>query len=131
MEKTTGSRRKFLKRVAFIGILGGLVWRFLVPATHQRKKALLEVEKSDIPLRGALVYKRSRVAIIRSEEEVYALSLVCTHLGCTVNVTAENLICPCHGSIFDRTGQVLKGPSNKPLERLVVEERGEKLVVLV
>jgi Rieske Fe-S protein len=131
MEKLTGPRRKFLKGIAFIGIFGGLFWRFLVPSQKIPQKALLEVQKSDIPLRGALVFKRSRAVIIRREEDVYALSLVCTHLGCTVNVTAENLVCPCHGSIFDREGKVLKGPSDKALERLEVEERGDKLVVLV
>ncbi|MCW8860711.1 MAG: ubiquinol-cytochrome c reductase iron-sulfur subunit [Deltaproteobacteria bacterium] len=102
-----------------------------MPSQKIPQKALLEVQKSDIPLRGALVFKRSRAVIIRREEDVYALSLVCTHLGCTVNVTAENLVCPCHGSIFDREGKVLKGPSDKALERLEVEERGDKLVVLV
>jgi len=131
MEKTARPRRKFLKGIAFIGVFGGLIWRFLVPSPENHKESLLEVQKSDIPLRGALVFNRSRVVIIRSEEDVYALSLVCTHLGCTVNVTADNIVCPCHGSIFDREGKVLKGPSDKPLKRLEVEERGEKLVVLV
>lgn len=131
MEKSTRSRRKFLKGIAFIGVFGGLIWRFLVPATKARKKVLLEVSKNDIPLRGALVFKRSRAVIIRREEEVFALSLVCTHLGCTVNVTADNLVCPCHGSVFNRDGQVLKGPSDKPLPHLEVEEQGDKLVVLI
>ncbi|SEA62608.1 Rieske Fe-S protein [Desulfuromusa kysingii] len=131
MEKTAWPRRKFLKGIALIGVFGGLAWRFLVPSKKARKKVLFEVDKNDIPLRGALVYKRSRVVIIRSETDIYALSLVCTHLGCTVNVTAENILCPCHGSVFDREGNVLKGPSDRPLERLEVEERGEKLVVLV
>lgn len=131
MEKLNRPRRKLLKGIALIGIFGGLLWRFLVPAKKIPPKALLEVKKSDIPLRGALVFKRSRVVIIRREDEIYALSLVCTHLGCTVNVTAENLVCPCHGSIFDREGNVLKGPSDKALKRLDVEERGDKLVVLV
>jgi len=131
MEKPTRSRRKFLKGIAFFGIFGGLLWRFLVPAKKRHKKALLKVQKSDIPLRGALVFKRSRAVVIRQEKEIYALSLVCTHLGCTVNVTAENLVCPCHGSVFDREGHVLKGPSDKPLKRLEVEEQGDKLVVLV
>ena len=131
MEKNTRSRRKFLKGIAFVSAFGWMAWRFFVPTKKVTQEALLEVKKSDIPLRGALVYKHSRVAIIRSEEEVYALSLVCTHLGCTLNVTAENLVCPCHGSIFDRQGKVIKGPSDKPLKRLDVEERGDKLVVLV
>lgn len=102
-----------------------------MPGQASRKKPLLEVKKSEIPPRGALVYRNSRVVVIRREDEIYALSLVCTHLGCTVNVTPNNLVCPCHGSVFDRDGTVLKGPSDKPLERLEVREQGDSLVVLV
>ncbi len=130
MAKIARSRRRFLTAIALLGGLGAL-WRFLVPGRKVRRQTLLEVQKNTIPLRGALVFKRSRVAVIRGEDDVYALSLVCTHLGCTVNVTAENLICPCHGSVFDRAGNVIKGPAERPLPRLTVEERGNKLVVLI
>lgn len=130
MEKPDRSRRRLLKGIAFFGTFGLLLWQFLVPGKKAQTETLLEVDINAIPLGGALVYKQSRVAIIRREKEIYALSLVCTHLGCTVNVTADNLVCPCHGSIFDREGKVLKGPSDKPLQRLTTEQRGDKLVVL-
>lgn len=44
----------------------------------------------------------------------------CTHLGCIPTKVAEGLdgwICPCHGSKFDVTGRVTKGPApvNLPL----------------
>lgn len=106
------------------------LWRFLVPERKPAAKPLLEVKKSDIPPAGALVYKRSRIVVIRNDSDFYAMSLVCTHLGCTVNVTPEKLVCPCHGSVFDREGQVLKGPSTRALERFQVEDRGETLVVM-
>ncbi len=131
MENSGRSRRRFLKGLVLVGAWGLLVWRFLVPGDESQKKPLLTVKKSDIPPRGALVYRESRVAVFRREEEIYALSLVCTHLGCTVNVTPRNLVCPCHGSVFDREGAVLKGPSDKPLHRLEVEEQGDSLVVMV
>jgi Rieske Fe-S protein len=131
MEKSGRARRRFLKGIVLAGAWSLLVWRFLVPGQESRKKPLLEIKKGDIPPRGALVYRRSRVVVIRNEEEIYALSLVCTHLGCTVNVTPDKLVCPCHGSMFDRSGAVLKGPSDKPLRRLEVQERGETLRVLV
>jgi Rieske Fe-S protein len=117
--------------MALIGASGVFLWRFLVPRPKVQGRELLEIKRDEVPLRGALVYKRARVVVIRSEQEIYALSLVCPHLGCTVNVTAEQLVCPCHGSAFDREGNVLKGPSPKPLQRLEVRERGDKLVVLV
>jgi cytochrome b6-f complex iron-sulfur subunit len=46
-----------------------------------------------------------------------ALSPTCTHLGCTVEIQGERLVCPCHGSAYDRAGAVLKGPAQAPLTR--------------
>lgn len=45
------------------------------------------------------------------------VSPVCTHLGCIVNVDGALLLCPCHGSTYDRTGRVLHGPAERPLRR--------------
>lgn len=95
-----------------------------------RSRVMLRVAKADIPHLGALVYREERVALIHAEGGYYALSLVCTHLGCTLNATVERLSCPCHGSEFDREGRVLKGPAERPLQRLRVEERGGMVEVL-
>ncbi len=130
MEKSRRTRRNVLKGLVLVGAWGLLVWRFLIPPQGTQKKPLLTVKKSDIPPGGALVYRRSRIVVIRRDAEFYALSLVCTHLGCTVNVTPDSLVCPCHGSVFDRDGNVLKGPSSRPLERLKIKEEGDSLVIL-
>lgn len=130
MEAIDRQRRRFIKTIILATAAAAAFWRFLVPTRKPAAKPLLEVKKSEIPPSGALVYKRSRVVVIRNGEDFYAMSLVCTHLGCTVNVTPDTLVCPCHGSVFDRQGQVVKGPSDRPLERYRVEDRGETLVVL-
>lgn len=44
-----------------------------------------------------------------------ALSPICTHLGCTVEIQGERLVCPCHGSTYDRQGRVLRGPAEQAL----------------
>lgn len=44
-----------------------------------------------------------------------ALSPICTHLGCTVEIAGAHLVCPCHGSTYDRAGRVLRGPASLPL----------------
>jgi len=129
MEKAGKSRRRFLKAVAFVIAAGLLLWKFLVPKIA-KKKPLLRVAKADIPAGGALVFRKSRVAVVKKGDDIYALSLACTHLGCTVNVTTREFVCPCHGSIFGRRGEVLKGPADRPLERLAVAEHGEFIVVL-
>ncbi len=46
-----------------------------------------------------------------------ALSSECTHLQCTVALEGERMVCPCHGSTFDRRGQVVAGPAERPLDR--------------
>ncbi|ELR99981.1 cytochrome b6-f complex iron-sulfur subunit [Gloeocapsa sp. PCC 73106] len=43
----------------------------------------------------------------------YGLNAVCTHLGCVVpwNASEDKFMCPCHGSQYDATGKVVRGPA--------------------
>jgi Rieske Fe-S protein len=50
--------------------------------------------------------------------EFVVLSAICTHQGCTVDIQGQQLVCPCHGSTYDRRGQVLRGPAERPLATL-------------
>jgi nitrite reductase/ring-hydroxylating ferredoxin subunit len=59
-----------------------------------------------------------------------ALSPICTHLGCTVDISGEVLICPCHGSTYDRGGKVLRGPAERALTRYGVTS-SEKGVITI
>jgi cytochrome b6-f complex iron-sulfur subunit len=45
------------------------------------------------------------------------LSPVCTHQQCIVDVAGARLVCPCHGSEYDRSGSVLVGPAERRLAR--------------
>ncbi len=107
-----------------------LLRRYLTPRVPQRRRVLLAVAAADIPFQGTLVYRELQLALLRDEGGYYALSLLCTHLGCIVNVTPEHFSCPCHGSHFDRRGNVLKGPADRPLRRLAVEQREGMIEVL-
>ena len=63
----------------------------------------------------------SKAAVYRDEQgELHCLSARCTHLGCIVafNNAEKSWDCPCHGSRFDRDGQVLQGPANDPLDKV-------------
>jgi len=58
------------------------------------------------------------IYVIGQEDGSYlALSSECTHLKCTVVLEGARIVCPCHGSTFDRGGDVLAGPAERPLER--------------
>jgi thiosulfate dehydrogenase [quinone] large subunit len=65
--------------------------------------------------------------VVRESDGTFAAhSAICTHAGCTVQYNGGQLLCPCHGSIFDaRTGALLQGPAVAPLPaRRVVEHGG-------
>lgn len=60
------------------------------------------------------------VVLFRDAEGVYAISTVCTHLGCIVKAQPDGFSCPCHGSRYDSNGGVVKGPAPKALPWLAV-----------
>jgi cytochrome b6-f complex iron-sulfur subunit len=72
------------------------------------------------------------VWLVRDREGIYALSTVCTHLGCTPNWLAaeQKFKCPCHGSGFYITGINFEGPAPRPLERYSIRlaEDGQVIV---
>jgi Rieske Fe-S protein len=51
---------------------------------------------------------------------VRAMSATCTHLGCQVRWDGDGkrFRCPCHGGVFDVSGNVVSGPPPRPLTQL-------------
>lgn len=89
-----------------------------------------EVDIPDaLPAGEAFVPPGRNVAVFRDAEGVYAISTVCTHLGCIVKALPNGFECPCHGSGFAADGAVTKGPAPKPLPWLKVTARGNAVVI--
>jgi Rieske Fe-S protein len=122
------SRRDFLKVVTsyLLGLSGLLglagIGRFLSYDNGPARRT-----EFDLGDAGAFaVGSRTRVEavpalILRLESGFAALSLECTHLGCTVEDAAAGFACPCHGSQYDQRGEVLRGPAQQPLRSLRAE----------
>ncbi|TAF10955.1 MAG: FAD-dependent oxidoreductase [Nostocales cyanobacterium] len=69
-------------------------------------------------------------AVKNSSQE--AISLTCTHQGCTVQIAADGKFhCPCHGAVFTSDGKVVKGPAQRDLSKFkVVEKQDDNLQLL-
>jgi glycine/D-amino acid oxidase-like deaminating enzyme/nitrite reductase/ring-hydroxylating ferredoxin subunit len=94
--------------------LGALVKDYL---THRQEQHLASLAPGDSALIEA---EGQSCAAWRSPEgELFALSPVCTHLGCKVhwNSVETSWDCPCHGSRFGVDGTVIEGPAIAPLQR--------------
>lgn len=59
------------------------------------------------------------VLVVRTGASAFtALSAICTHQACTITgYTGSAFVCPCHGSLFSTSGQVLSGPAFVALRR--------------
>ena len=69
------------------------------------------------------------VAVFRDAEGIYAVSTICTHLGCVIKSNAEGFECPCHGSRFASDGTVTRGPAPRALPWLKVSISGSSITV--
>ncbi len=136
-------RRKFLSSLfafvpltfSFLGMTA-ISLRFLSPSKNKRKLIKvfatylekLEMGKS-LPFTDL---KGKELMIIRTgENEVKALSTVCTHLGCKVYWQSDKnqFYCPCHAGVFSPQGEVLAGPPPKSLQTYPVEIIGENVFI--
>ncbi len=68
--------------------------------------------------------------VFRDTTGLYAISTTCTHLGCTVAVTAQGFACPCHGSRFDANGRVVGGPAPRALPWLEMNRAADGQLVV-
>ena len=129
-EETEPNRRSFLN-ILWI-ILGGVAlaefvavaFAFLRPG----KAKILKEKTETIVTAGAVerfapnsvtAFVRGKFYLVCLEDGGFlALSRTCTHLGCSVPWIEKEMkfACPCHGSAFDITGNVLDAPAPRALD---------------
>ena len=125
---TNLSRRDFLKlaRDGFLYLsaalaTGGLL-RFLSYAPASEQKTEFDLGSVDnYPFGSRTSIPEIPALLIHAESGFTALSLTCTHLGCTLEPNDNGFACPCHNSAFDAEGNVTHGPAVKPLRSLRIQ----------
>jgi len=130
------SRRHFIQTgAALLGAawLGTLVQSKLFPQASTAEAKPITLALADLPVGSAreITYAGAPAIVLRTAESIKAFSLVCTHLGCTVQWQAnkKEFYCPCHDGRFDQFGEVLAGPPPLPLEEYPVTVDGDCVIV--
>ncbi len=102
------------------GVLEGGATALAVPERiEETMPALGASERERLRLLLRLLERPATMLLLSGRARGFsALSLVCTHLGCTVESKPEGFVCPCHGSRFDLQGKVTRGPAGNPLNSL-------------
>ena len=150
-----GTRRRFFQWVtrAAAGVIGlglavPLIGYVISPALKRRAQSWVDVAAIDelsvgepkqleyvATLQDGYLQTKTHKAvwaIKQSNGQVTVLSPICTHLGCGYHWDAADrkFKCPCHGSVYDVTGQVLAGPAPRHLDALPSKiDQGRVLVV--
>jgi len=124
------SRRSFLttawKVSAGLLAAAGLVttWDMLKPHLAAGFDVLVKTVAPDaVPANGVLVVPEARGYLVKTDDDIIALSEVCSHLGCRVPYIDENdrFECPCHGSKFTREGNYIEGPAPRGMDEYATE----------
>jgi nitrite reductase/ring-hydroxylating ferredoxin subunit len=74
----------------------------------------------------------AKVGVANASGQLYAFDDTCTHMGCSLahgQLDGTTVTCPCHGSQFDVTsGNVLRGPAQRPLRSRAIRVEGDALL---
>ncbi len=131
------TRRKFLTRVGLGGMLAsiglcivGVLRFFYLNVFYERSNVFKIGRGKDYPVGTSTLLPDYNVYVFRDMEGIYVISAVCPHLGCIVSEEPERFECPCHGSVFNLDGQVVKGPAPTALKWFRIAESPDGYLVV-
>jgi Rieske Fe-S protein len=135
--KHARTRRAFLSdifdRVVIFGVVSSALCKLGFSFQNNQNAVLATVKIADNPdlekVGGFVLIKSTPVGellIVRSSKDQFdAMSSVCPHKQCHVEVKSPTLIkCPCHGSTYRIDGTYVSGPSKKSLKKFSITTEG-------
>lgn len=131
---TKMNRRQFLSSVGygagwlgFWAALGGSAlasFKYMIPSVLYEPPTTFKIGRIEDFGMGVTdrLKKERQLWVVRDTDGLYAMVSICRHLGCTPNWLGDQqqFFCPCHGSIYDISGNVLGGPAPRVLWRPAV-----------
>jgi len=131
-------RRDFLNRgwktgIVMIGAAGFWTsWDVLRPLPGSGLGGVIQtVAPAEVPQSTTVYIRTAQTYLTKIDDEVVALWQKCPHLGCRVSwcESAGEFECACHGSTFNRAGDVRSGPAPRGMDRFAVNTDGEIIEV--
>ncbi len=136
-DKNGVSRRDFLGLAAFgatilsaLSAFAGTI-RLIKPNVRYEEATIFKIGKPENFPEGT--FKKlddKKVFIFSDNDGIYAISSVCTHLGCIVHPTEWGFQCPCHGSRYDKDGNVIAGPEPRNLPWFDISQEVDRTLVV-
>jgi cytochrome b6-f complex iron-sulfur subunit len=143
-DKPAAARQEFDRRAFFVKLgLGSLsiaatgtavfAYQLLAPNVLYEPSPIVNAGKPEgYPEDSVTLDVNSGIYLIHTKEGFFALSAICTHLGCMTAWKPDLgvIACPCHGSQFNTDGERIAGPAPRPLPwlRTWVSEDGDLMV---
>jgi len=137
------SRREFLDKlwkglgivavVQFVAVFFGFLFSGKSESETQKPKQLFEAgDINSFQKKSVTIFRGGRFYLVRLADGGFlALSLRCTHLGCSINweEDKQRFICPCHASAFEINGNVQNPPAPSALDYFPVAIQNGKVMV--
>jgi cytochrome b6-f complex iron-sulfur subunit len=123
------TRRDFLNEVTLgaLGIAGlgsvAVTYQYFSPNVLFEPPTSFRAGNPDLyPVHSVTILQDQQVYIVRMPEGFYAVSAICTHLGCVTQWKPDTgqIACPCHGSKFKADGTKIEGPAPRPLPHFAI-----------
>lgn len=133
------TRREMVKFMTLGSLLlAGANWITVIAGKLMHRGSMAELNigaASALEQTGSLLFRYPTdadpcIAVRTPEGKLVAYSQVCTHLSCAVvyDQAESALVCPCHKGVFNiDQGSPVAGPPTRPLPRVKIEQRGDRL----
>jgi cytochrome b6-f complex iron-sulfur subunit len=132
-------RRQFLSGLWVAGL--GFValaaawtsWDLLRPGEAKGFGGKIRALPPESVTEGAVIeVSAARSYLTDVNDDIRGLSWKCSHLGCKVSFcdSSGQFECPCHGSVFNRAGDLLSGPSPRGMDEHPVEVGADGLIYI-
>ncbi|MCF8307506.1 MAG: Rieske (2Fe-2S) protein [Bacteroidales bacterium] len=123
------SRKQFFKQAGNLLLLVFLYFLVKLTGRHQdlSQQKVLKVDKNS--LHNGYNFFEDCI-IVTDSAGIKVFSSRCTHLGCRIaKAEGSHLVCPCHGSRYNRSGEPISGPAPRPLKNLDYRIEGDKIII--